>query len=786
VDHNIVVNAIGAPDGTTTSNTDAHGIYMDDNSSQVTISNNTVANCGGAGLFLHADHDITIVNNTFFNNALTTANVYAQIYHVFPGAVPTAPVRNLKVTGNKFISKQADQIIAYYKTNEANMSQWPFGLTNANWNGNYYARPVNEDATTFQLITAGGTTNTNLPGWTSASGALLDNTSNISPITLADPADIRFEYNATNDPVTVSLGADNYIDVVGIAYTGDITLGAWESLVLFLTDEPTIPPIDISQIIIDFTPCDPMPEEGYQILYRVVGDTAYIDAGFFTTSPAVIPVDYPAGTFFEGVIKSACGDVPWSGGGGSGGGGCVPVSVLSITLPDGESGIPYSYSVPLDPSWTTPIDLTVITAPSWMTIAIVGTDIVFSGTPDTVGTDVSVQFTLANDCGTVEIDTAITVPCTAVTIEAGDLPNAYLDNPYSYSLTLSGSGPFALGAVTKPAWMTITIVDDQLIFSGTPTTGDDGTGIAVSVEVTNDCGTDTFADTLDVIELPAFRIDHFRSFVSGSFSRVSMTSLDAMDGYVVWGDGAIEAFSIGAFTPHNFDHTYTSLGNFACKFYFTTNTRIIQFVDLFEGDYVYFFSHSDNFTNFCASVFGPQLSAVVEIADCLPPAASHICGMSYTAHSTSTMVLVDFGTLVSFCKTLSVYNFPELQYIINLPATLTSQFSFSGNQNLYWVDGGGAAALPQAVIQQINGNGSIPAGWAYRDGLQLGTCTNFLFDQNFYTSGDIDSFLLGLDANGLSGGTAIMNGQSPAAPPSGTGATAKANLIGKGWTVTTD
>jgi parallel beta-helix repeat protein len=310
VDHNIVSNAGGASNGTNTTNEDAHGIYMDDNSSQVLISNNTVYNCGAAGIFLHAAHAITLQNNTLYNNALRTANTYAQIYEAFPGATGGAAVRDLVVTGNKFVSKEADQIVAFYKTNETNMSQWPLGLTNTNFNNNYYARPINEDATTFQIIRASGTTNTDLPGWTAASGGNLDSASNISPVTILDTADLRFEVNETNGTVTVSLGGD-YIDVTGAGYAGSIDLPAYSSAVLILVGSGDLPPEEtVSSITINFTPCDPAPVEGYNILYREVGTVDYIDAGFFTSSPAVISVS--SGAHFEGVIKSECGDVPWN------------------------------------------------------------------------------------------------------------------------------------------------------------------------------------------------------------------------------------------------------------------------------------------------------------------------------------------------------------------------------------------------------------------------------------------------------------------------------------------
>jgi len=104
VDQNIVLNGGGADAGANTNNSDAFGIYMDDNSSNVTITNNTVANCGGAGLFLHAAHDIVAQNNTIYN-CVTTGN-YGQLLHIYPGAVTTAPVKNITLTGNKIISKK--------------------------------------------------------------------------------------------------------------------------------------------------------------------------------------------------------------------------------------------------------------------------------------------------------------------------------------------------------------------------------------------------------------------------------------------------------------------------------------------------------------------------------------------------------------------------------------------------------------------------------------------------------------------------------------------------------
>ena len=50
---------------------------------------------------------------------------------------------------------------------------------------------------------------------------------------------------------------------------------------------------------------------------------------------------------------------------------------------------------------------------------------------------------------------------------------------------------------------------------------------------------------------------------------------------------------------------------------------------------------------------------------------------------------------------------------------------------------------------------------------------------------DVNNWLIGLDGNGLSNGICVLHG-TVSTPPTGAGATAKTNLIGKGWTVNTD
>lgn len=85
------------------------------------------------------------------------------------------------------------------------------------------------------------------------------------------------------------------------------------------------------------------------------------------------------------------------------------------------------------------------------------------------------------------------------------LPNAQALSAYFASVPLTGSTPFSLSNVTKPGWMNIVISETSpgsgsyvVSLSGLPPMSAVGTGIAVSFDVSNACGTVSFSDTIDV------------------------------------------------------------------------------------------------------------------------------------------------------------------------------------------------------------------------------------------------------------------------------------------------
>jgi hypothetical protein len=133
ITNNIIINGIGAPQGVASPEhyKAVHGIYMDDNASNVEISGNTVTSCYGTGLFVHNAYNLDVKNNTFFNNN------EAQIYFS-KDAISTANIRNVNLTNNQFFARTYDQGVAVFKTIADDISL--FGT----FDHNYYSRPLDD------------------------------------------------------------------------------------------------------------------------------------------------------------------------------------------------------------------------------------------------------------------------------------------------------------------------------------------------------------------------------------------------------------------------------------------------------------------------------------------------------------------------------------------------------------------------------------------------------------------------------------------------------------------
>jgi parallel beta-helix repeat protein len=132
---NIILNGTGAAAGTNlTLASSSNGIYFDDRSSGIEVTDNTIANANNTGLYLHNAHEINFYNNTFFNNK-------CQVLLGHDNLEPNDPVRNVKAEDNILFSKDPSQTVAAFSSVSNDIAQ--FGL----FDNNYYIRPL--DTTGF-------------------------------------------------------------------------------------------------------------------------------------------------------------------------------------------------------------------------------------------------------------------------------------------------------------------------------------------------------------------------------------------------------------------------------------------------------------------------------------------------------------------------------------------------------------------------------------------------------------------------------------------------------------
>lgn len=128
---NIVMNAIGAPEGSAWPGVAAEGIYIDDRSANVEITGNTAFNCGNTGIFLHNANHITVRNNVSYNNG-------KQFWMMHDNIAPTYPITNCVVDSNVFVARDASQKVASMETIDNGIAKL------GSFDYNYYCRPLDD------------------------------------------------------------------------------------------------------------------------------------------------------------------------------------------------------------------------------------------------------------------------------------------------------------------------------------------------------------------------------------------------------------------------------------------------------------------------------------------------------------------------------------------------------------------------------------------------------------------------------------------------------------------
>jgi uncharacterized repeat protein (TIGR02059 family) len=240
IDGNIIFNGIGKM-GKASYGYSVNGIFLDSYSSGILVTNNSIFSCSLMGLNLQNPSNITLQNNTCYDN------YEAEMYFLEWDA---NTISGITMTDNIFFAKNADQIALKVQCNLGTLGD--FGTADRN----YYARPIDDNIT---INTYEGQLDNNrwqlrtLANWQSYTGK--DANSHKSPISITNTNDIRFEYNASKTNKIITLDQP-MIDVKGLKYVNSITLLPFTSVVLMVDPNPAQPiiPVCTGSVVENATP----------------------------------------------------------------------------------------------------------------------------------------------------------------------------------------------------------------------------------------------------------------------------------------------------------------------------------------------------------------------------------------------------------------------------------------------------------------------------------------------------------------------------------------------------
>jgi parallel beta-helix repeat protein len=219
---NIILNGVGSLEGINTKfPIQVEGIYIDDNTADVTIQANSVANCPHAGIMIHNAHNITIEGNTVFNNGIQLMLQHDNLW-------PNSPIKNLRASRNIFFCKAAGQICLNILSPNDDIGS--FGILDSN----YYYRSLNIDIAVQRMTniwtTKSAIKNFSLSGWQ----ATYNNDLNSMELYVkeADTANIHLEYNASVIKKATPLKG-HYIHFDKMINSNELILQPYRSVIFF-------------------------------------------------------------------------------------------------------------------------------------------------------------------------------------------------------------------------------------------------------------------------------------------------------------------------------------------------------------------------------------------------------------------------------------------------------------------------------------------------------------------------------------------------------------------------
>lgn len=224
VRRNVVLNGIGAPEGTNRTNGQAVGYYFDDYSNGILIDSNTSGNVNNMGYYLHDGRNVVSRGNTFYNSTM----IFRTSFDAGAG------ITGCTTNGNIFFARLSTQYCTWFSS----ITSGDF-VNIGTFDSNYYCRPIFEpnginstgSATGGVIHPTKPSTYYSLDVWQSLYG--FDVHSHKTYQTVSDVNKIRFEYNETPTNKNINLSPNSYIEATtGTPKSGTITLTPYSSIIL--------------------------------------------------------------------------------------------------------------------------------------------------------------------------------------------------------------------------------------------------------------------------------------------------------------------------------------------------------------------------------------------------------------------------------------------------------------------------------------------------------------------------------------------------------------------------
>lgn len=306
-------------------------------------------------------------------------------------------------------------------------------------------------------------------------------------------------------------------------------------------------------------------------------------------------------------------------------------------------------------------------------------------------------------------------------------------------------------------------------------------GLSYAIRLSNNCSSpaDSYEEIVNVPGTPesvlTFNVNHQNPLTT---FQVSITYPGVFTGIADYGDGNIESFDdIGG---HTFSNTYSTTGEYLVKIYFdniSNATGILASINEITE-----ISDLSGFTSLDTLDCGQnQLTS-------LPNLPNSITILNCNTNNLVSLPTLPTSLLELYCQANDLTSLPTL------PSSL-EELSCNNNQL------SALPTLPNSLLTLICSSNAITSLPALSTSLTYLNCSgnqltslptlpsfvdNLSATVNNLTVTAVSNILITLDTNGLSNGTIYMPNQSPTASPNPAGNTAKTNLIGKGWAVTTD